>query len=128
MTQLVFEIRSPGSSSQPLYGHTDSVTCLAVSEVHCMIVSGSRDLTCILWDAEELSYITQLTGHTDSISSVAINDLTVSLPRCHCCHGVFVQPWTYVPALLPARLRNHARLRGRVKLPRARGRSSTCGT
>lgn len=43
-----------------------------------MIVSGSRDLTCILWDLEELSYVTQLVGHTTSISALAINDLTVS--------------------------------------------------
>uniref|UniRef100_A0A3Q3WY12 BEACH domain-containing protein n=1 Tax=Mola mola TaxID=94237 RepID=A0A3Q3WY12_MOLML len=67
---------------QPLYGHTDSVTCLAVSEVHNMIVSGSRDLTCILWDMEELSYITQLTGHTTCISALAINDLTGEIASC----------------------------------------------
>lgn len=66
------------SPNKPLYGHTDAVTCLAVSEVHSMIVSGSRDLTCILWDLEELSYITQLTGHTAAISALAFNDLTVS--------------------------------------------------
>lgn len=69
----------PSFPSQPLYGHTDSVTCLAVSEVYSVIVSGSRDLTCILWDMEELSYITQLAGHTTSISALAINELTVSL-------------------------------------------------
>nr|XP_046257722.1 WD repeat- and FYVE domain-containing protein 4 isoform X2 [Scatophagus argus] len=67
---------------QPLYGHTDSVTCLAVSEVHSMIVSGSCDLTCILWDMEELNYITQLTGHTTSISALAINDLTGEIASC----------------------------------------------
>lgn len=47
-----------------------------------MIVSGSRDLTCILWDMEELSYITQLAGHTTSVSALAINELTVSLHTC----------------------------------------------
>ncbi|KAF3708270.1 WD repeat- and FYVE domain-containing protein 4 [Channa argus] len=67
---------------QPLYGHTDSVTCLAVSEVHSLIVSGSCDLTCILWDMEELSYITQLAGHTTSISSLAINELTGEIASC----------------------------------------------
>ncbi|XP_039994634.1 WD repeat- and FYVE domain-containing protein 4 isoform X3 [Xiphias gladius] len=67
---------------QPLYGHTDSVTCLAVSEVHSMIVSGSRDLTCILWDMEELSYVTQLAGHTTSISALAINELTGEIASC----------------------------------------------
>lgn len=55
------------------------MTCLAVSEVHSLIVSGSHDLTCILWDMEELSYVTQLAGHTSSISALAINELTVSL-------------------------------------------------
>ncbi|XP_040905708.1 WD repeat- and FYVE domain-containing protein 4 isoform X2 [Toxotes jaculatrix] len=67
---------------QPLYGHTDSVTCLAVSDVHSMIVSGSRDLTCILWDMEELSYITQLAGHTASITALAINELTGEIASC----------------------------------------------
>lgn len=43
-----------------------------------MIVSGSLDLTCILWDLEELSYITQLTGHAAGVSALAFNDLTVS--------------------------------------------------
>lgn len=43
-----------------------------------MIVSGSLDLTCILWDLEELSYITQLTGHAVGVSALAFNDLTVS--------------------------------------------------
>lgn len=65
--------------SQALYGHTDAVTCLAVSGVHGVIASGSRDLTCILWDLEELNYITQLPGHKASITALAINDLTVSL-------------------------------------------------
>lgn len=87
--------------SQPLYGHTDSVTCLAVSEVHSLLVSGSRDLTCILWDMEELSYITQLTRHTASISSLAINDLTVSR------HTPSPLPWCF----LSNRLRDYTRWR-----------------
>ncbi|KAM4599617.1 WD repeat- and FYVE domain-containing protein 4 [Fundulus diaphanus] len=67
---------------QPLYGHTDAVTCLAVSEGQSLIVSGSRDLTCILWDLEELNYVTQLAGHTSSISALAINDLTGEVVSC----------------------------------------------
>ncbi|CAL9687927.1 unnamed protein product [Knipowitschia caucasica] len=67
---------------QPLYGHIDAVTCLAVSEVHNVLVSGSRDFTCILWDLEELSYVTQLTEHTSSVSAVAINDLTGDIASC----------------------------------------------
>ncbi|KAF7651115.1 hypothetical protein LDENG_00115980, partial [Lucifuga dentata] len=67
---------------QPLYGHTDSVTCLAVSEVQNVIVSGSCDLTCILWDLEELRYITQLAGHKASISALSINELTGEIASC----------------------------------------------
>lgn len=81
-----------GFSSQLLYGHTDSVTCLAASELHNVIVSGSCDLTCILWDMEELSYITQLSGHTASISSLAINDLTVSSLHTHAVATVLLSP------------------------------------
>ncbi|XP_047198145.1 WD repeat- and FYVE domain-containing protein 4 isoform X2 [Hippoglossus stenolepis] len=82
---------------QPLYGHTDAVTCLAVSEVHSLIVSGSRDLTCILWDMEELSYITQLAGHTTSISALAINDLTGEIASCA---GPQLYLWTMKGQLL----------------------------
>uniref|UniRef100_A0AAQ4PJK2 WDFY family member 4 n=1 Tax=Gasterosteus aculeatus aculeatus TaxID=481459 RepID=A0AAQ4PJK2_GASAC len=82
---------------QPLYGHTDSVTCLAVSEVHGVIVSGSRDLTCILWDMEELSYITQLAGHTTSVSALAINELTGEIASCA---GPLLYLWTMKGQLL----------------------------
>ncbi|KAL0964146.1 hypothetical protein UPYG_G00319740 [Umbra pygmaea] len=76
---------------QALYGHTDAVTCLAVSEVHGVIVSGSRDLTCILWDLEDLSYVTQLAGHEASITALAINDLTGEIASCA---GPFLYLWT----------------------------------
>lgn len=82
---------------QPLYGHTDAVTCLAVSEGHSLIVSGSRDLTCILWDLEELSYVTQLAGHTSSISALAINDLTGEILSCA---GPLLYLWTMKGQLL----------------------------
>ncbi|KAM9727627.1 WD repeat- and FYVE domain-containing protein 4 isoform 2-T2 [Menidia menidia] len=82
---------------QPLYGHTDAVTCLAASEVHSLIVSGSRDLTCILWDMEELSYITQLAGHPTSVSALAINDLTGEIVSCA---GPLLYLWTLKGQLL----------------------------
>ncbi|XP_030011898.1 WD repeat- and FYVE domain-containing protein 4 [Sphaeramia orbicularis] len=82
---------------QPLYGHTDAVTCLAVSEVHNMLVSGSRDLTCILWDLEELSYITQLAGHKSSVSALATNDLTGEIASCA---GPVLYLWTMKGQLL----------------------------
>ncbi|XP_054886091.1 WD repeat- and FYVE domain-containing protein 4 [Poeciliopsis prolifica] len=82
---------------QPLYGHTDVVTCLAVSESHSLIVSGSRDLTCILWDLEELSYVTQLAGHAGSISALAVSDLTGEIVSCA---GPLLYLWTMKGQLL----------------------------
>uniref|UniRef100_A0A3B4B9D7 Uncharacterized protein n=1 Tax=Periophthalmus magnuspinnatus TaxID=409849 RepID=A0A3B4B9D7_9GOBI len=79
---------------QPLYGHIDTVTCLAVSEVHNILLSGSRDCTCILWDLEELNYVTQLTGHTSSVSAIAINELTVSYGDIASCAGSQLYLWT----------------------------------
>lgn len=96
-----------------------------------MVVSGSCDLTCILWDLEELSYITQLTGHTNSISALAINDLTVSLSHSVRKGGVFqltartssFSTLCFCEILVSSQCCFHAR----VKLLHARGLSSTCG-
>ncbi|KAM4607468.1 WD repeat- and FYVE domain-containing protein 4 [Polymixia lowei] len=82
---------------RPLYGHTDAVTCLAVSEVHSVIVSGSRDLTCILWDLEELSYVAQLARHKAGITALAINDLTGEIASCA---GALLYLWTMKGQLL----------------------------
>ncbi|KAG5266359.1 hypothetical protein AALO_G00230130 [Alosa alosa] len=71
---------------QPLYGHTDAVTCVVASETHGLIVSGSRDHTCILWDLEELSYITQLAGHPESVCALAINTHTGEIVSCAGTH------------------------------------------
>ena len=45
---------------QKLYGHTEAVTCLASSASYSIIVSGSRDKACILWDLNRLVFIRQL--------------------------------------------------------------------
>ncbi|KAG7462495.1 hypothetical protein MATL_G00185510 [Megalops atlanticus] len=82
---------------QALYGHVDAVTCLAASEAYSVIVSGSRDRTCILWDLEELSYITQLPGHSASLTALAINDLTGEIATCA---GAHLYLWTMKGQLL----------------------------
>ncbi|KAJ3610114.1 hypothetical protein NHX12_022208 [Muraenolepis orangiensis] len=86
-----------GSSTVPLYGHVDAVTCLAVSEGHGVIVSGSRDRTCILWDLAELSYVTQLAGHDAGVSALAINELTGEMASCA---GAVLHLWTMKGQLL----------------------------
>jgi len=62
---------------QPLFGHTAAVFCLAVSSAFNIIVSGSCDKTCIIWDLSRLRYTTQLRNHVAPVAAVCINDLTV---------------------------------------------------
>ena len=62
---------------QALYGHTEPVTCLAASSAYNVIVSGSRDRSCILWDLIRLRFVRQLRGHAAPVAAVCINELTV---------------------------------------------------
>ncbi|XP_009676148.2 WD repeat- and FYVE domain-containing protein 4 isoform X3 [Struthio camelus] len=67
---------------QALYGHTQAVTCLAASVTYSIIVSGSDDKTCIVWDLNRLTFITQLPAHGASLSAVVINDSTGDIVSC----------------------------------------------
>ncbi|XP_017319576.1 WD repeat- and FYVE domain-containing protein 4 isoform X1 [Ictalurus punctatus] len=82
---------------EALYGHTDTVTCVVVSETHSVIISGSQDQTCILWDLEDLNYITQLPAHSSSVTALAINDLTGEIVSCS---GTNLYLWTMKGQLL----------------------------
>uniref|UniRef100_A0A8D0HH64 WD repeat-and FYVE domain-containing protein 4 n=1 Tax=Sphenodon punctatus TaxID=8508 RepID=A0A8D0HH64_SPHPU len=79
------------SLRQPLYGHTQPVTCLAASMTYSIVVSGSNDRTCILWDMDQLTCITQLPAHEAALSAVAINDLTGEIASCA---GSVMYLWT----------------------------------
>uniref|UniRef100_A0A1I8IRL4 WD repeat and FYVE domain-containing protein 3 n=1 Tax=Macrostomum lignano TaxID=282301 RepID=A0A1I8IRL4_9PLAT len=57
-----------------LYGHTEPVTCLAVSIAYSVIVSGSRDQSAIVWDLSRLCFVRQLAGHPAPVAAVAINE------------------------------------------------------
>lgn len=61
-----------------LFGHSEAVTCLTASAAYNIVVSGSRDRTCIIWDLNELVFVRQLRGHAAPVAAVAINELTVS--------------------------------------------------
>ena len=63
---------------QPLYGHTEAVTCVAASPTYNIIVSGSRDRTCLMWDLNQLVFVRQLRGHAAPVAAICINELTVS--------------------------------------------------
>lgn len=76
---LLFAVRL-----QALLGHTDGVTCLTASSAYRIVVSGSRDRTCIIWDLNKLSFVTQLRGHRAPVSALCINELTVGCEGRRC--------------------------------------------
>ncbi|RWS31727.1 WD repeat and FYVE domain-containing protein 3-like protein, partial [Leptotrombidium deliense] len=88
----VWRIKAKNNSlqlMQNLYGHTEAITCLTSSAVYGIIVSGSRDKTCIVWDLNRLLFVRQLGGGSESnlahpapISAVAINDLSGDIATC----------------------------------------------
>ena len=42
-----------------------------------MIVSGSEDHTCIIWDLNTLNYVRQLSGHHDTpVTTAAVHEVT----------------------------------------------------
>ncbi|KAJ6661706.1 hypothetical protein lerEdw1_013228 [Lerista edwardsae] len=75
---------------KPLYGHTQPVTCLAASTSYSLVVSGSADRSCIIWDLNQLTHITQLPAHEACLSAVAINDSTGDIASCA---GVALHLW-----------------------------------
>ncbi|XP_041362357.1 WD repeat and FYVE domain-containing protein 3-like isoform X2 [Gigantopelta aegis] len=75
---------------RPLYGHTEPVTCLAASQAYNVIVSGSRDRTCIIWDLSRLIFVHQLRGHVAPVAAVTINDLTGDIATCS---GTYLHFW-----------------------------------
>ena len=41
-----------------------------------------KDMTCIIWDLNKLTYVRQLRGHVSAISTISINNITVSSGLC----------------------------------------------
>ncbi|XP_068089612.1 WD repeat and FYVE domain-containing protein 3 isoform X2 [Hyperolius riggenbachi] len=76
---------------QALIGHTDTVTCLTASLAYHIVVSGSRDRTCIIWDLNKLSFVTQLRGHRAPVSALCINELTGDIVSCA---GTYIHVWS----------------------------------
>ena len=65
-----------------LHGHTDAVTCIAVSTAYNIIVSGSKDQTCIIWDINKMVFVRQLQEHTSSVTMAVINQSNVRHSFC----------------------------------------------
>eukprot|EP00042_Codosiga_hollandica_P047251 m.509842 g.509842 ORF g.509842 m.509842 type:complete len:3508 (+) comp57411_c0_seq1:30-10553(+) len=65
-----------------LCGHVGAITCLSSASSYNVLVSGSDDQTCIVWDLVNLEFIRQLRGHAASITAVAINSRTGDIVTC----------------------------------------------
>ncbi|XP_052591485.1 WD repeat and FYVE domain-containing protein 3 isoform X2 [Peromyscus californicus insignis] len=85
------EKAKPLTLKQALLGHTDTVTCATASLAYHIIVSGSRDRTCIIWDLNKLSFVTQLRGHRAPVSALCINELTGDIVSCA---GTYIHVWS----------------------------------
>ncbi|XP_062851888.1 lysosomal-trafficking regulator isoform X2 [Trichomycterus rosablanca] len=59
-----------------LYGHTEEVTGLFVCKPYSILISVSRDGTCILWDLNRLCYVQSLTGHKSPVNAVSASETT----------------------------------------------------
>ncbi|XP_073935486.1 WD repeat- and FYVE domain-containing protein 4 isoform X3 [Castor canadensis] len=71
---------------QALYGHTQAVTCLAASITFSLLVSGSQDCTCTLWDLDHLTHVARLPAHREGISAIAISDISGTIVSCAGAH------------------------------------------
>ncbi|XP_048223955.1 lysosomal-trafficking regulator [Perognathus longimembris pacificus] len=57
-----------------LYGHTDEVTSLCVCKPYSVMISVSRDGTCIVWDLNRLCYVQSLAGHKSPVTAVSASE------------------------------------------------------
>ncbi|XP_006872071.1 PREDICTED: lysosomal-trafficking regulator [Chrysochloris asiatica] len=63
-------------SQTHLYGHTEEITSLLVCKPYSVLISVSRDGTCILWDLNRLCYVQSLAGHKSPVTAVTASETT----------------------------------------------------
>ncbi|XP_033860353.3 lysosomal-trafficking regulator-like isoform X2 [Acipenser ruthenus] len=59
-----------------LYGHTEEVTNLFACKPYSILISVSKDGTCIIWDLNRLCYVQSLTGHKSPVTAVSASETT----------------------------------------------------
>ncbi|XP_078504939.1 lysosomal-trafficking regulator isoform X2 [Lissotriton helveticus] len=59
-----------------LYGHTAEITSLIVCKPYSVMISVSRDGTCIIWDLNRLCYVQSLTGHKSPVTAASVSETT----------------------------------------------------
>lgn len=60
-----------------LDGHRDAVTCIKTSSSWSVVISGSKDHTCIIWDLNRLQFVRSLRDHHGPIVAVDIHKYSV---------------------------------------------------
>ncbi|XP_052013670.1 lysosomal-trafficking regulator isoform X3 [Apodemus sylvaticus] len=63
-------------SKMHLYGHTEEITSLCVCKPYSVMISVSRDGTCIVWDLNRLCYVQSLAGHKSPVTAVSASETT----------------------------------------------------
>ncbi|XP_053567057.1 lysosomal-trafficking regulator isoform X2 [Bombina bombina] len=71
-TPLEIEVESQAH----LYGHTAEITSLFVCKPYSILISVSKDGTCILWDLNRLCYVQSLAGHKSPVTAVSASETT----------------------------------------------------
>ncbi|CAL1538068.1 unnamed protein product [Lymnaea stagnalis] len=61
-------------AKKTLYGHSAPITCLFVSQAFSVLVSGSMDGTCIIWDLNRLNYVRSINSHSAEITALTVSD------------------------------------------------------
>ena len=103
--------------------HTDVITCLALDSTGCILVTGSRDTTCVIWHLSLGDYRTMasnaveqesnalllpaltLYGHAAEVTSVAVSielDVVVSGSLDRTCNIHTVEHGVYLRTLRPS--------------------------
>ncbi|XP_074079064.1 lysosomal-trafficking regulator [Macrotis lagotis] len=59
-----------------LYGHTEEITSLFVCKPYSIMISVSKDGTCIIWDLNRLCYVQSLSGHKSPVTAVSASETT----------------------------------------------------
>ncbi|XP_029450120.1 LOW QUALITY PROTEIN: lysosomal-trafficking regulator-like [Rhinatrema bivittatum] len=59
-----------------LYGHTAEITSLFVCKPYSIIISVSKDGSCIIWDLNRLCYVQSLNGHKSPVTAVSASETT----------------------------------------------------
>ncbi|XP_053317240.1 lysosomal-trafficking regulator [Spea bombifrons] len=59
-----------------LYGHSAEITSLFVCKPYSILISVSKDGTCIIWDLNRLCYVQSLSGHKSPVTAVSASETT----------------------------------------------------